>query len=254
MRKRARTIAFTVRKNELSLLQEACLYGADAQGKIGRAVMDKDACRLDFSYEELDDLVGHVASCANHERSERKKAQWDALCDRLEAFLTLSDEMSRRVQVAATQRGSRGLRYHIFDVWLDDAENGRVSRKIQLAETKSLYNFAKVITQAFGFFFDHCFGFYDNFERYHDSKKAFELFADIGEEPSSPMTKGVKKTQLRSVFKRPGEKMLLLFDYGDGWRFSVELKEIKQAETWDLKPVILERIGKAPLQYPPSDD
>jgi len=34
----------------------------------------------------------------------------------------------------------------------------------------------------------------------------------------------------------------------------VELKEIKQAEKWDLKPVILESIGKAPLQYPPCED
>ena len=123
-----------------------------------------------------------------------------------------------------------------------------------MAETKSLYNFAKVITQAFGFFFDHCFGFYDNVEHYHDSKKAFELFADIGEEPLSPTTKGLKRTQLRSVFKRPGERMLFLFDYGDGWRFSVELKDIRQAETRDLKPVILKRVGTAPEQYPPQHD
>ncbi len=26
------------------------------------------------------------------------------------------------------------------------------------------------------------------------------------------------------------------------------------AEKWDLKPVVLESIGKAPLQYPPCED
>ena len=48
--------------------------------------------------------------------------------------------------------------------------------------------------------------------------------------------------------------MLFLFDYGDEWRFFVELEEIQQAEQWDLKPVILESIGKAPEQYPLCED
>jgi len=48
--------------------------------------------------------------------------------------------------------------------------------------------------------------------------------------------------------------MLFLFDYGDEWRFVVELKEINQAEKCDLKPKILESIGKAPEQYPPCED
>lgn len=150
------------------------------------------------------------------------------------------------------------LRYFIFDVWVENsspyATQENVLRRIQIADMKSLYNFAKVITEAFGFYFDHCFGFYDNFKRYHDSKKAYELFPDIGEEPLSPATKGVKKTRISTAFKNPGEKMLFLFDYGDGWRFVVELKEIKNAEKWDLKPVILESMGRAPTQYPPCED
>lgn len=150
------------------------------------------------------------------------------------------------------------LQYFIFDIWINDDARARtkskVLRRIQIAEVKSLYNFAKVITEAFDFYFDHCFGFYDNFKRYHDSKKAYELFYDIGEEPLSPITKGVKNTKISTAFKKPGEKMLFLFDYGDGWYFTVELKEIKDTEKWDLKPVILQRIGKAPEQYPSYED
>jgi len=151
------------------------------------------------------------------------------------------------------------LEYYIFDIWIAgkggiyDFED-KVLRKIQIAGTKSLYNFAKVITKEFNFYFDHCFGFYDNFQRYHDSKKAYELFVDIGEGPLTSITKGVKKTRIEQAFKNSGEKMLFLFDYGDGWYFSVELKEIKNAEKWDLKPVILESIGEAPLQYSPCED
>lgn len=40
---------------------------------------------------------------------------------------------------------------------------------------------------------------------------------------------------------------MLFFDYGQGWYFTVELEDIKQADKWDLKPVILERIGEAPM-------
>jgi len=151
------------------------------------------------------------------------------------------------------------LEYYIFDIWIAgkggvyDFED-KALRKIQIAGTKSLYNFARVITQAFNFYFDHCFGFYNNFQRYHDSTKAYELFVDIGESPLTQIIKGVKKIKIQQAFKNPGEKMLFLFDYGDGWYFAVELKEIRNAEKWDLKPVILESIGEAPLQYPPCED
>ena len=150
------------------------------------------------------------------------------------------------------------LEYYIFDVWLFGDENRtddkRIIRKIQITGTRSLYNFARVITQAFGFYFDHCFGFYDTLKDRKNCKKAFELFVDIGEEPTGGVTKGVKKTKISQAFKNVGEKMIFLFDYGDGWQFNVELKEIQNVKKWDLKPVILESIGKAPLQYPPCED
>ena len=107
--------------------------------------------------------------------------------------------------------------------------------------------------QAFDFEFDHCFGFYDTLKNRKNSKKMFELFVDIGEE-SRPQAKGVKKTKIAQVFKDIGEKMIFLFDYGDGWKFNVELLEIRTAPKGDLKPVILESIGKAPLQYLPCED
>ena len=252
MPKRIRKLSFLLSKDELGLLREACLYGASAEGRLKRAVQEQGKVRLEFPYEELDDLAGHVASGANHETSSRKQARWDALAEKLESLLRLADTMQTGRPVHTPSAPSHQLQHYIFEVRLEDPAHGKVMRKIQIAQTKSLYNFARVITHAFGFFFDHCFGFYDNFTHYHDSTKAFELFADIGEEPLRPTTKGVKNTKLQSVFKRPGDKMLFLFDYGDGWRFVVELKDIQRAERRDLKPIILERVGKAPLQYPPE--
>jgi hypothetical protein len=149
------------------------------------------------------------------------------------------------------------LEYYIFNVWLYSDEHctqeKRIIRKIQISPTKTLYNFAKVITQAFDFEFDHCFGFYDTLKDRKNSKKMFELFVDIGEE-SRPQAKGVKKTKISQAFENIGEKMIFLFDYGDGWQFNVELEEKCKADKMDLKSKVLESIGEAPLQYPPCED
>jgi len=139
---------------------------------------------------------------------------------------------------------------YIFDVWTSNRDSEeKVLRRIKIGNGQSLYNFAKAITKAFGFYFDHCFGFYDNIERYCNSKASFELFADIGEEPLSPTTKSVKKTKIGQVFQAVGDRILFLFDYGDDWHFIVELKEIEPAMGKGRKAEVLESIGEAPEQY-----
>ncbi len=149
------------------------------------------------------------------------------------------------------------MEYYIFDVRLEEGGMYEVTqtvvRKIKIAGSRSLYQFAKTITGAFGFSFDHAFGFYDNFGNLRDAKKAYELFVDAGEE-ASPTAQGVKKIKISQAFINPGEKMLFLFDYGDEWCFAVELKEIRKAEERESEPVILESTGKAPAQYPPCEE
>ena len=259
MKEPIRKIGFLVDKREMDFLQEACIYGADADEILEKAVKEGNKYRIEFLYEELDDLAGYIAVCANDEESGCKRDKWDKLYDKIEQLLKLSEDavMPKKYTVVSPKQ-RRQLKYYIFDVWICGTGGicdfkDKVLRKIQIAGTKTLYNFAKAITQAFGFYFDHCFGFYDNFQRYHDSEKMYELFTDIGEEPN-PQAKGTKNTKIDQVFENAGERMMFLFDYGDGWRFAVELKEIKNAEKQNLKLVILESIGKAPLQYPPCED
>lgn len=146
---------------------------------------------------------------------------------------------------------------YTFDVWLYGDEHcmdkGKIIRRIQIPGSKSLYNLAKVIIDAFDFQFDHCFGFYDQLRDHRNCRKAFELFVDIGEE-GRPGAKSVKKTKISQAFDSVGEKLIMLFDYGDGWQFNVELKEIRKGDMGTTKAVVLERIGKAPEQYPPCED
>ena len=61
--------------------------------------------------------------------------------------------------------------------------------------------------------------------------------------------RGVRRTKLSAAFPAPGKKMLFLFDYGDEWRFKVELIGLGRKEK-AVYPRVLKRVGEAPAQYP----
>ena len=69
-----------------------------------------------------------------------------------------------------------------------------------------------------------------------------------------PKAGSVKKTKISQVWKNSGDKRTFLFDYGDDWRFLVELLEIRNVNPKKNYPEIMEKFGKAPEQYPPVDD
>ena len=47
--------------------------------------------RVEFLYEELDDLAGYLAVCANDEESKSRRYKWDKLFDKIEQLLKLSE-------------------------------------------------------------------------------------------------------------------------------------------------------------------
>lgn len=130
-------------------------------------------------------------------------------------------------------------------------------RVLAVPEKFTLYGFAEAITESFGFFFDHSFGFYSNMKRYYDSREGYELFNDdletrwIDDERKFP---GVKKTPVNRAFKEIGKKMLFLFDYGDEWHFRVELKSIEPARRGKPYPVCIQSVGEARSQYDEPDE
>jgi hypothetical protein len=95
-----------------------------------------------------------------------------------------------------------------------------VYRDIEIARSDSLYDLAEGIVQAFGFDFDHAFGFYTGLTRktMMQVQPRYELFADMGE---STDAQSVKKTSVARAFPKVGRKMMFLFDYGDEWLFRV---------------------------------
>ncbi len=253
-----REISFLVDKSELELLDEVTLLMHDDAERIIQGAKKEGAkFRLKFSYDELDEFLDFIAAEANHAELKKKEDKLDNLYDRLQKMLELAELVKRhgKAKILKNKPIAKG-RVYIFDIWISDSEKAphKPLRKIGIPGTKSLYNFAGIIVRAFGFYFDHPFGFYSNMVSINDSSAGYELFVDIGEEPLTPHFKGVKKTKISEAFNNIGTKMLFFFDYGDEWHFIVELKEIRGPLQNESLPAVLESIGKAPLQYPPCEE
>jgi Plasmid pRiA4b ORF-3-like protein len=125
---------------------------------------------------------------------------------------------------------------------------------IEIAASASLYKFAEAIIGAFGFDFDHAFGFYDKLSgNYYDAKLKYELFADMGDAEKGVLS--VKKNSVATVFPADKAKFLFIFDYGDEWSFKVE-RTGSAAKAKGVKyPRVIKSEGAAPPQYgDPEED
>jgi len=119
---------------------------------------------------------------------------------------------------------------------------------------QSLSTFAQAIVKSFGFYYDHCYGFYSNLNDKYKSEEMYELFTELPDIEHTEGAGGVYRTRISDVFPKVGKKMLFLFDYGDNWEFIVEIKYLWK-EYNDLEyPVVLRTVGKLPEQYPTLKD
>jgi Plasmid pRiA4b ORF-3-like protein len=129
----------------------------------------------------------------------------------------------------------------------------KLYRDIEIEGSRSLFDLAGAITAAFDFGFDHAFGFYSDLENpYGRVGERYELFADMEDGDSD--ADSVERTKVAQVFATPGKKMLFLFDYGDEWRFQVELRALGEKVPKMRYPKVVSSVGKAPAQYPSFDD
>ena len=247
MNEPVKKITFWVNKKEFKLFEQACLYGADPEQIINKAVEENGKYRISLSYDDLEELSDYLFHCVLGEKNRQKQNRFEKLCSRIEKLGRLAYK---------SQKKKSG--YYIFDVWLwGDKEcttKKKIVRKLRLTGNSSLNSFARAIIKSFGFDFDHCFGFYDSLKLGKEYKKAYELFVDLGEEPTCSNAKSVKETSVSQAFESPGEKLIFLFDYGDAWQFNVELIDVLNIEPDDLEPMLLESVGKAPLQYPSCEE
>lgn len=124
-------------------------------------------------------------------------------------------------------------------------------RTIEITGNQSLYDFAAEIVAAFNFEFDHMFGFYEQYGYGKISEgEAYELSVDMPDGKAMiDGAKSVHKTYLSKVFA-PDKTMYFLFDYGDDWWFKIDCQKVEDAQIKKVYAKVIEKKGKAPVQYP----
>lgn len=128
----------------------------------------------------------------------------------------------------------------------------KLYRDIEIESTDSLHGLALAITRAFEFDFDHAFGFFSRLAgRVFASPIRYELFAD---DAIGGASRSVRDTAVGDAFPRLGSKMLFLFDYGDEWRFRVEVVSRGETAAGTVYPRVIASVGKAPAQYPDPEE
>ena len=129
-----------------------------------------------------------------------------------------------------------------------------IYRDIEVEASKSLYKLAEAIVAAFGFDFDHAFGFYSGLTpaKMLRMNPRYEMFADMGD--ADPGVLSVKKTRISQAFPAVAHTMMFLFDYGDDWHFRVSLKAKGTKLAKVRYPRVVATRGDAPPQYPDPDD
>ncbi|MFT8341654.1 MAG: plasmid pRiA4b ORF-3 family protein [Clostridium beijerinckii] len=114
-----------------------------------------------------------------------------------------------------------------------------VWRKINLAYKHTFGDLHNAIQEAFEFDNDHLYAFFIGGNR---RKGIYCKYAEY----EGPVA---ETTTIASLNLYKGERLLYLFDFGDEWKFNVELAEINEEASVPLKPMIIESKGKSPHQY-----
>ena len=96
---------------------------------------------------------------------------------------------------------------------------------------------------AFAFADDHLYAFFTDGKPW--SQNAYWDKED-GKQPSAD------KAVLKKLELEQGTRFLYLFDFGDEWKFTIQLEEILDAPA-PFKPIVIEKKGKDPEEYPDWD-
>ena len=131
----------------------------------------------------------------------------------------------------------------------------RTYKDIYIEPHISLYTFAKRITDAFEFNFDHCFGFFKSPKIYQGAydMEHYDLSYDLGYHKMRPHTQKVKQADVIDIFKEVKDKWWMLHGYSDGWLFELECRSVDDESKLKCGTVI-KASGETPQQYLDEED
>ena len=247
-------ISFLITKEEANLLERVIYLEPSIDEVLDHAKMENRQVRLKLTYDDLKDCLEALSFEAI--QNDAPKDDLLALYAKMQGYGKLKELMGRhgKVKKVVVKKGMVFILEARLLPRLSKEKGKKITRIIAISGKKSLYQLAGAIVRSFNFFFDHCFVFYsevDDQRPKFEHKEIYELFVDIGEESTAPHARGVKNVKVEEVFTETGKTMLFRFDYGDNWRFSVELRKVRAMIPGEKLPVVEKIVGKAPLQYAP---
>ena len=114
-------------------------------------------------------------------------------------------------------------------------------RIIKLSHNTKLHKLHLIIQNAFDFDNDHMYAFYTGTS--YKNRKEFYCANPLGESNEyEDLT-----VEDAEIYK--GQKFMYLFDFGDMWKFEIQVIDFIENEETDLFPQIIESKGKSPEQY-----
>lgn len=116
-----------------------------------------------------------------------------------------------------------------------------VWNKISLSHKHTLGDLHEAIQYAFGFDNDHLYAFYTG----GNQRTGKPIYCEDAENGGAT----AERTTIADLEFYKGQKMLYLFDFGDEWKFDVELVGIDKEAPLPIKPAITGSKGEAPRQY-----
>ena len=132
------------------------------------------------------------------------------------------------------------------NVYIFKVSYGRnVWRRIKISSANSLHHLHEAIQDAFAFDNDHSYAFFMDGKPW--SQNAY-WERNTGDSPFADRAT-IGKLELVK-----GQKFIYLFDFGDEWTFTVGVDEILHSDVPPARPVVVEKKGDAPAQYPDWDE
>ena len=116
-------------------------------------------------------------------------------------------------------------------------------RTIVVSSEHTLEELHEAIQDAFAFDRDHLYAFFTDGKPWSN---AHVYAPEVNEGPFSD------QISIGDLGLYPGQLFLYIFDFGDEWQFKIEILDFN-SEPGPPTPVILERKGKSPEQYPLHD-
>ena len=181
-----------------------------------------------FTTFNSDEIRFLLTDCGEKIKPEKDKNPF-------EIFKNMFPKEVERTVVAENEFDRSGV--YTFKVSLSKS----LWRKISVSHKHSLGDLHLAIQEAYDFNNDHLYAFYVGGNQ-RTGKPIYCTAAGNG---------GVtaEETTIADLGLFKGQKLLYLFDFGDEWKFDVELIKIDKDSPLPIKPVIVEAKGESPEQY-----